>query len=190
MSTVFYGAVNTGFSGDVSIGFYREVNTGFSGEVNIVFSEEVITGFCATIRPSLQSRDTLSGLHPLSFPLTHIQSYWKSLKIGESLGNVIQKGFLEGLYTVWRTGIFVPRPAAATTAFWRHGASWKGLDGVRMYAHCEIGVKPQQGPLKAWFPCRGGEGMLRWDVRKKKNRTYKNLKSWSSHIGLSNKYLE
>lgn len=75
MSTVFYGAVNTGFSGDVSIGFYREVNTGFSGEVNIVFSEEVITGFCATIRPSLQSRDTLSGLHPLSFPLTHIQSY-------------------------------------------------------------------------------------------------------------------
>lgn len=83
MSTVFYGEVNTGFSWDVCIGFYREVstvfygelNTGFSGEVNIVFSEEEITGFCATIGPSMQSRDTLSGLHPLSFLLTHIQSY-------------------------------------------------------------------------------------------------------------------
>lgn len=75
VGTVFYRVVNTGFSGEVSIGFYREVNTGFSGEVNIVFSEEVITGFCATIRPSMQSKDTLSGLQPLSFPLPNIQSY-------------------------------------------------------------------------------------------------------------------
>lgn len=164
------------------------MNTGFYGEVNTVFSEEAITCFCATIRPFMQSR-TLSQVSTLALPPC-TQSYWKSLKIGESLGNVIQKGFLEGLHSVWRTGILVPMPATAATTFWHHEASWKARDGVRMYAHCETGIKPQQSSFKAWLPCRGGEGLLRWDDGKMKNETDKNLKSWKCHIGLSNKYLE
>lgn len=124
----------------------------------------------------------LSGLHYLSFPLPCRHRYWKLLKTGKHLRNLIPKSFLEGLNVVWNTGILVLKPAFVTTSV----ISWSKIPEKTVcfsciyedIIHCEAGWRPQQ---ESWDE-------IKWNEGKKKNRTDKDLKSCLVHIGARNEY--